>query len=129
MAGPTESDVRVRRSKIQRQEGRRERQAKARRVGGPKKDKPTADEGYIVVRQSDAAATKYLTPLDPEQVRGVALDHARATAAPVECQEADGIAYAPVRVGAWRLAVEADETVTAAQAEELYEKTGAGEEN
>lgn len=119
----------MRRSKVKRQEGRRERQAKARRANGPKQEKATADEGYIVVRRSDAALAKYLTPLDPEQVRGVALEHARATAAPVACQEAEGVVYEPVRVGAWRLALATVERVTAAEAEELYEKSGAEEEN
>ena len=130
MAGPTEGDVRVRRSKVRRQEERRERQTKARRVGGAQKqEKADAGENYIVVRESDAAESKYLTPPDADQVRGVALEQAKALAEPVAAQEAAGIVYAPVRVGAWRMAVASDGAMTAAQAEELYEKTlAAGDE-
>lgn len=119
----------MRRSKVKRQEERRERQTKARRVGNAaqKQEKAAADEGYIVVRESDAAKTKYLTPPDADQVRGVALRQARSLAEPVAVQEAAGIVYAPVRVGAWRIAAASGGAVTAAQAEELYEKALAAE--
>lgn len=118
----------MRRSKVQRQEERRERQAKSRQRGIQKKEKAVAEEGYIVVRQSDAAAAKYLTPLDPEDVSGFPLEHAKAVAQPVDVQVAEGLTFAPVRVGAWRMALGLDEKVTADEAEALYEKATADED-
>lgn len=108
----------MRRSKIARQEARRERGRKVLQRG-PKEEK--VEVRYTVVRTDDARHGKYLWCA----YEGVTLEHAERLAAPVPGQEQR---YSVVPVEVHRLAREMGEPITAPKAVFAYELKVANEE-
>jgi len=104
---------RVRRSKVQRQEARRERKS-VFGGRGKKKEEKTEPERFTVVRTDDARQGKYLWCA----YEGISLEHAERLAAPVPGQEQR---YTVIPVEAHRLAREMGEPITAPKALLAYE--------
>lgn len=109
----------MRRSKVQRQEERRERRAKTQRRVADKE--PKTEVRYTVVRTDDARQGKYLWCA----YEGVTLEHAERLAAPVPGQAQR---YSVVPVEVHRFAREMGEPVTAPKAIHCYELSLANEE-
>jgi hypothetical protein len=101
----------VRRSKVQRQEARREKLSRFR--GPAKKQEKSAPKLYTVVRTDDARQGKYLWC----EYEGITLDHAERLAAPVPGQE---VRYSVVPVEVHRWARSTGTPLTASEALEGF---------
>lgn len=102
----------MRRSKVQRQEARREKLSRFRGLG--KKEEKSAPELYTVVRTDDARQGKYLWC----EYEGVTLEHAERLAAPVPGQSQR---YSVVPVEVHRFARSLGEPITPPKAQLAYE--------
>ena len=104
----------MRRSKVQRQEARREKVASLRQRTAQKKEDKPAEVRYTVVKTDDARQGKYLWCA----YEGVTLEHAERLAAPVPGQE-QRYTVIPVDVHRWARAQ--GEPITAQKATAAYE--------
>ena len=106
----------MRRSKVQRQEARREKLSRFRGPG--KKEEKSAPQLYTVVRTDDARQGKYLWC----EYEGITLEHAERLAAPVPGQTES---YAVVPIDVHRFARSLGEPISPAAATAKYQAQGA----
>lgn len=102
----------MRRSKVQRQEARREKLSRFRGPG--KKEEKSAPQLYTVVRTDDARQGKYLWC----EYEGITLEHAERLAAPVPGQS---VRYSVVPVDVHRFARSLGEPISSPKALLAYE--------
>lgn len=102
----------MRRSKVQRQEARREKLSRFRGPG--KKEEKSAPELYTVVRTDDARQGKYLWC----EYEGITLEHAERLAAPVPGQS---VSYTVVPVDVHRFARSLGEPISPSAATAKYQ--------
>ena len=104
----------MRRSKVQRQEARREKVASLRQRTAQKKEDKPAEVRYTVVKTDDARQGKYLWCA----YEGVTLEHAERLAAPVPGQQQR---YSVIPVDVHRFARDLGEPINAQKAIAKYE--------
>ena len=111
----------MRRSKVQRQEARREKVASLRQRTAQKKEDKPAEVRYTVVKTDDARQGKYLWCA----YEGVTLEHAERLAAPVPGQT---VRYTVVPVEVHRFARTLGEPISPPKAQLAYEHKNRVEE-